>query len=150
MSFDIKLQTSNSDKRALDKNITDVKTCTGVLKESTSIVNPVIKIEANLSDVAMCNYMTIDTFGRKYFITNIKSITADIVEISGHVDVLSTYADGIRKNTGITYRQETKGHWNLYLDDGSFKTYQDPKIALKEFSTGFSSDRFILAVAGSQ
>ena len=150
MSFDIKLQISNSDKRALDKNITDVATYNGVLKDETSIVNPVIRIAANLSSIAMCNYMTIDTFGRKYFITDIKSITADIVEVSGHVDVLSTYADGIRKNTGITYRQETKGHYNLYLDDGSFKTYQDPKIALKKFPTGFSSDRFILAVAGSQ
>ena len=150
MSFDIKLQTSNSDKRALDKNITDVATYTGVLKDETSIINPIIRIEANLSSIAMCNYMTIDTFGRKYFITDIKSITADIVEISGHVDVLSTYADGIRKNTGITYRQETKGHWNLYLDDGSFKTYQDPKIALKKFPNGFNADRFVLAVAGSQ
>ena len=150
MSFSIVLQTSNSDKRALDKNITNVATYTGVLKDETSIVNPVIRIAADLSSIAMCNYMTIETFGRKYFITNIKSITADIVEISGHVDVLSTYADGIRKNTGITYRQETKGHWNLYLDDGSFKTYQDPKISLKKFTSGFTADRFILAVAGSQ
>ena len=150
MSFMIKLQTSNSDKRALDKNITDVASYSGVLKDSTSIVNPVIKIEADLAAIATCNYMTIDAFSRKYFITDIKSITANIVEISGHVDVLSTYADGIRKNTGITYRQEKKGHWNLYLDDGSFKTYQDPKIVLKKFPSGFTSERFIFAVAGSQ
>lgn len=148
MSFNIVLQTSNSDKRALDKSITDIATYNGVLKDKTSIINPVIRIEADLSDIAMCNYMTIDTFGRKYFITDIKSITSDIVEISGHVDVLSTYADGIRKNTGITYRQQN--NWNLYLDDGSFKTYQDPKIALKLFPNGFTAQRFVLAVAGSQ
>lgn len=148
MSFNIVLQISNSDKRALDKSITDIATYNGVLKDETSIINPVIRIEADLSDIAMCNYMTIDTFGRKYFITDIKSITSDIVEISGHVDVLSTYADGIRKNTGITYRQQN--NWNLYLDDGSFKTYQDPKIALKLFPNGFNAQRFVLAVAGSQ
>lgn len=148
MSFNIVLQTSNSDKRALDKSITDIATYNGVLKDKTSIINPVISIEADLSDIAMCNYMTISTFGRKYFITDIKSVTNDIVEISGHVDVLSTYADGIRKNTGITYRQQN--NWNLYLDDGSFKTYQDPKIALKLFPNGFNAQRFVLAVAGSQ
>ena len=150
MSFNIVFQTSNSDKRALDKNITDNFTVSGVLKKETSIINPVIVIEKSLSDVAGCNYMTINAFGgRKYFITNIKSITNDLVEVSGHVDVLSTYAAGIKKNTGIVYRQEGRGNWNLYLDDGSFKAYQNPKIAVKKFPSGFTSERFVLAVAGS-
>lgn len=151
MSFNIIFQTSNSDKRALDKNITDNFTVTGVLKTETSIINPVIVIEKSLSDVASCNYMSIPTFGnRKYFITNIKSITNNLVEVTGHVDVLTTYAEGIRKNTGIVYRQESRGNWNLYLDDGSFKAYQNPKIVTKSFSNGFTDERFVLAVAGSQ
>lgn len=147
MSFTIKFQTSNSDKRCLDKNITDNFELTGTLRNECSILNPIILIEKKLGDLANCNYMTIESFGnRSYFINDIISIRNGLVEVHGHVDVLSTYKDGIRKNSGITYRQETD--WNLYLDDGSFKAYQNPRIQLKEFPTGFTVERFVLAVAG--
>lgn len=147
MSFTIKFQTSNSDKRMLDKNITDNFDLTGTLRNECSILNPVILIEKNLGDLATCNYMTIPSFGnRSYFITDIISIRNGLVEVHGHVDVLTTYKDAIRKNTGITYRQET--NWNLYLDDGSFKAYQNPRIQLKEFPTGFTDERFVFALAG--
>ena len=147
MSFSIIFQTSNSDKRMLDKSITDNFTLTGTLRNETSILNPVILVECSLEDIATCNYMTIDSFGgRKYFINDIKSIRNGLVEVYGHVDVLTTYKDGIRKNSGITYRQETD--WNLYLDDGSFKAYQNPRIQTLEFPTGFTAQRFIFAIAG--
>lgn len=147
MSFSIIFQTSNSDKRMLDKNITDNFTLTGTLRNETSILNPVILVECSLGDISTCNYMTIESFGgRKYFINDIKSIRNGLVEVYGHVDVLSTYADAIRKNSGITFRQE--GDWNLYLDDGSFKVYQNPRIQTLEFPTGFTTQRFVFAIAG--
>lgn len=147
MSFTIKFQTSNSDKRVLDKNITDNFEIQGTLRNESSILDPVILIERSLDDVATCNYMTIESFGnRSYFINDIVSVRNDIVEVHGHVDVLTTYKDGIRKNSGITYRQETD--WNLYLDDGSFKAYQNPRIQTLEFPTGFTTQRFVFAIAG--
>lgn len=150
MSFTITFQTSNSDKRVLDKNITDNFELTGTLRNESSIMNPVILIEKNLSDLTGCNYMTIPDFGnRSYFINDIISIRNGLVEVHGHVDVLTTYKEGIRKNTGIVYRQETQGNWNLYLDDGSFKAYQNPRIQTLEFPTGFGNvQRFVLAIAG--
>ena len=147
MSFNIVLQRNNSEPIRLSKSIDTIMSVSGTLKEDTSIINPVIKIECNLSDVTRCNYLSIPSFGRSYFVNDIRSITDDIAEFSCHVDVLSTYESGIRNNTGIVKRQENL--WNLYLNDGSFKVYQDPYVITKEFPLGFTTQEFVLAVAGS-
>lgn len=147
MSFTIVLQTNLSDNRKLDKEINDITSLSGTFKSATSIIDPVIVVQADLSTLKNCNYMTIEEFGRKYYVTNIRSISNDLVEISGHVDVLSTYATGIRKNSAIIRKQANQ--YNLYLNDGALKTYQNPRIVTKEFPSGFTTQEFVLAVAGS-
>lgn len=147
MSFTITLQTNLSDIRKVSKSITDLMSLDGVLRERTSIIDPVIIVEASLDDLKKCNYMTIDAFGRKYFVNDIRSVTDKLVEISGHVDVLSTYETGIRKNSAIIKKQEFD--YNLYLNDGSLKAYQNPKVVTYEFPSGFTTQEFVLAVAGS-
>lgn len=147
MAFDVELKINNSERNRLSKDTKTIMTVSGVLKEETSIINPVIKIECELSDVTGCNYLSIPAFGRLYFVNNIRSIRNGLVEFSCHVDVLSTYADQIKSNTGIVKRQENK--WNLYLNDGTFKVYQNPKVLTKAFPSGFTTQELILAVAGS-
>lgn len=147
MAFNIMLQINSSEKNKLDKTIADIATVSGVLKEDTSIIDPVIKIECNLSDYVNCNYITIPEFGRKYFVNNIRSVRNGLVEFSCHVDVLSSFADSIRSNKAIIRRQEN--NWNLYLNDGTFKVYQNPMVLTKAFPSGFTQQEFVLAVAGS-
>ena len=91
--------------------------------------------------------MTILTFGRSYFVNNITSVRNGVFEISAHVDVLSSFKTQIRGNAAIIRRQENK--WNLYLNDGVFKVYQNPMVLTKEFPNGFSAPEFVLAVAGN-
>lgn len=147
MAFNIRLQRSYSEKNRIAKTIADIITVTGVLKEETSIIDPVIKIECDLADVKDCNYMTISAFGRSYFVNNIRSIRNGLVEFSCHVDVLETYRSGILNNSAILKRSEST--YNLYLNDGSFKVYQNSDVLTKEFPSGFTTQEFILAVAGS-
>lgn len=144
--MNIVLQRNNSEKNRLDKSITDITSLTGTLRDETSIIDPVIIIEGDLSSYVNCNYMTISDFNRSYFVNNIRSIRNDLFEITAHVDVLTTYKDQIRANNAIIARQEKK--WNLYLNDGAFKTYQNPHIVTKAFSSGFTGQHFILTVAG--
>lgn len=144
--MDIVLQINNSEKNRLDKNVTDIVTLSGTLRESTSVIDPKIVIEGDLSAFVNCNYMTIPVFNRSYFINNITSINNALFEISAHVDVLSTYKSQIRQNSAIIARQEKK--WNLYLNDGVFKTYQNPHIVTKAFPSGFTEQHFIFSVAG--
>lgn len=147
MSFDITLQINASEKNKLTKDITDLATLSGTLKNGTSIIDPVITFEGDLTSFVNCNYMSIPTFGRSYFVNDIRSIRNNIYEISAHVDVLSSFATQIRGNTAIVRRQENQ--WNLYLNDGVFKTYQNPEIITKAFPSGFTKQEFVLAVAGS-
>lgn len=147
MSFSIYLMRNNSDRNVVNKSANNIMTVTGTLKDNTSIINPTIRIQCDLNDVKGCNYMYIPSFGRYYYVNDITSLTNNIVEFSGHVDVLNTYASQIRGTTAIVKRQENK--WNLYLNDGTFKVYQDPFVVTKVFPQGFSTQEFVLAVAGS-
>lgn len=148
MSFTIKLQKNKSDLNVLTKNIEDVLSIEGELRAETSIIKPIIRIETSNTDIFNCNYMTIESFGgRKYFIDDITSVRNGIIQISAHVDVLSTYDAQIRKCTGIISKQTF--NYNLYLDDGTLKAYNNPKIVTKSFPNGFTGESYLLLVAGS-
>lgn len=148
MAFDIALQKNMSENNRVMKDLQTISTITGELKAETSIIDPVIVIEIDLSKVVDCNYLTISEFRRSYFVNNIRSIRAGLVEFSCHVDVISSFAEEIKTNRAIVKRQEKK--WNLYLNDGTFKVYQNPVVLTKKFPTGFTERQFVLAVAGSQ
>lgn len=137
---------NNSEKIALDKDVTTLLTLTGTLRDSSSIVNPTIRIEGDISNVTGANYMTIPEFGRSYFITEIVSLRNGLYEISGHCDVLSSFKNQIRNNRAIVKKNESE--WNLYINDGTLLQYQNPMILTKEFPSGFSTLEFVLAVAG--
>lgn len=147
MSFNINIMTFDNERNSVTKSTTLLKTLTGSLKESCSIIDPVIKIEAQLVELTNANYMYIADFQRYYFINNIISLTEDLQEIHCHVDVLNSFKAEIRANSAIIRRQEQK--WNLYLNDGSFQVYADPMVLTQPFPSGFTTQEFVLAVAGA-
>lgn len=152
MSFTIKLQNNHSAKNRIGKDINDIRTLTGTLRDGCSIINPKILIRMDdVSDLKNCNYMTISEFGRKYFITDIVSVTHNTIEVSGHVDVLETYKDEIDKNTAIIARQSSTAFGNTYLDDSLLATYQDTYVVSYNFPQKFAKgdNNLILAVAGA-
>lgn len=146
MSFDVTFYTNQSEPERLDKTLTWIGNLNGVLKNGTSIIDPVIVFECSLSDLVACNYLYIQEFGRYYFVTDTRAVSATLCEVSAHVDVLSSFAAQIRTNEGIISRQQNK--WNLYLNDGSFRVYQDRYCGIRKFPQGFSSTSYILAIAG--
>lgn len=147
MSFTIYLAKNVSEDNKLTKSIYSLGSFTGALRDTSSIINPRILLEGDVDDFVEANYLYIPQFSRYYFINDIVSVREGLVEVTAHVDVLTSFATEIRANTAIVYKQENK--WNLYLDDGSFKMYQNPHIITKEFPGGFTGQDFVLAVAGS-
>ena len=143
----IKLYKNLSDKVVVDKNITQIASdITGTLREDCSVIDPVIKLEGTVgSNLTLCNYAYITEFGRYYYINNIVC-TGKLFELHMHVDVLKTFADGIRTNSAVIARQEN--NYNLYLQDGVFKTYSQPHYEIKQFGTGFNYFQFVFCVAG--
>lgn len=148
MAFNIVFKKNLSEANKVDKVFYDNGlSLSGTLKDSTSIIDPIIIVSGTLTDFAGYNYMTIDSFNRSYFITDMISITNTLIEVHAHVDVLSTYKAGIRSNSAIIKKQQNS--FNKYLNDGTFKTYQNPKIVTKNFPAGFNTQEFVLAIAGS-
>ena len=145
MAFSILLQQNNSEDNRVTKNVNTIASVNGVLKDDTSIIDPVILIRCDLSSVVNCNYMTIPSFNRSYFVRNIKSVRNGLVEFNCHVDVLSSFADSIKGNSAIIKRQEND--WNLYLNDGTLRVYQNSSVLTKSFPSGFNKQEFVLAVA---
>lgn len=146
----IQLMSNLSEIERVDKTVNTLSTITGHLKDGTSVIDPVIILQgtpASVQQIVSCNYMYIEDFGRYYFVNEITSIRNNLWEVSGHVDVLMTYSEQIRQQTAIIQRQEI--NWNLYLNDGSFKVYQNPMVLTKPFPAGFNTQQFVLAVAGS-
>lgn len=150
MSFTIQLYTNTSPRNFVTKTITQVGTdLTGDLRQETSIVRPGIIVELD-SVPASVNYMYISDWGRYYFIEDIISVRAGLWELRGSVDPLYTYATQLKACSGIVHRAESESAYNLNLNDGSFKAYANPEIRTMKFTSGFTSQDFVLAVAGGR
>lgn len=162
--LDIQLYTNSSPSNAVSKEIgSPIDTLQGTLRSGTSIIDPSVIVQLSADDVwrTSTNYAYIPAFGRYYYITNIISVTGQIDlggqfenpyglwELHMHVDVLMSYKVQILAQKAIVARQQEK--YNLYLDDGSFMCYQNPKIQTKLFSVPdpFETQEFVLIVAGS-
>lgn len=122
----------------------------GTLVDSCSITDPVIRVVGGAGSFYAINYFYIPLFHRYYFITGIKSIRTGMVEITGHCDVLSSAATQLKEHYCIVDSAQ-KG-FNKYLNDGSFKIYQNRVVINKyEFPEEykFNDSSFVLALAGS-
>ena len=141
------LQTNNSENNKIKKSVSTIATKTGSLRESTSIVNPKILVQGDLTSLKNCNYMTISDFGRSYFVTDIVAVGKGVVELTGHCDVLSSFSSQILSNRAVVLRQENS--FNRYLNDSKFMTYQNNNIKTAVLSgEGFTQAGFILVTAG--
>lgn len=142
----ITFYTNNSEKNALTKTKTQIVRLDGTLKDGTSLLDPTVLCYHLDSYIPDINYFYIDEFARYYFITGVEIVRNDLWQISGHVDVLATYKDQILANRAIIQRNQN--NYNLLLNDGLFKTQQNPRIATIPFSTGFTTSNYVLALAG--
>lgn len=148
MSLTVTLYNSSSPVEKIGKTLTSGGTYSCSLKDTTSILNPVLIIRTS-DPVYNYNYLYIQEFGRYYFINDIKSVNNNVWEISAHVDVLETYKTAILANSAVIRRQTNK--YNTYLNDPEWKTYAYEQIAAFKFpNTPFSKDlKYILTVAGA-
>lgn len=151
MSFDIVLMRNKSPANFVNKLLDTISTVTGYLRDSTSILDPIVTIETDVpaNIISATNYVYIQEFGRYYYVVNITSDVTGLWEIELHVDVLKTYATQIKAQRAVVARQENLR--NMYLDDGWFMAYQNPIIQTKYFSvpSPFETQEFVLLLAGS-
>lgn len=139
------LYSNASTANTVNKSLTQVDSITGTLREPTSLINPTITITR--SNPLGFNYFYVEEFGRYYYLTGISSVYNGLISISGHVDVLKTYQSAIANMNAIVRRQENS--YNLYLDDGIFKAYQNTKHKIIAWPNSFDEFSYVLALAGN-
>lgn len=144
MTIDIRYNSSEVNR--VNKHLLTLTRLEGSLRNNSNTMDPEILVEGNIEDVAAANYLTIYSFKRHYFITSIESIRTGLYMIHAHVDVLTTYAEALKTNNAIISRQAND--FNLYLDDGVMKLYQNPIIETYSFPNGFSGLMYVMPVMG--
>lgn len=142
--MNITLYSNSSDNNVVTKNISQIASLSGSLRNESGIMSPSILIEGTYPSA---NYCYISDWGRYYFIEEIISVRNNITEIRCRIDTLMTYAQQIRGLTAIIKKQEND--YNLYINDGSFMTYANDKVFTKGFPGSFSDDSYVLLVSGS-
>ena len=134
-----------SEDLVVNKSLTlALATQTVYLKKDTEIMRPTIILSA---DTINFNYAYIDAFDRFYYVTGVRNIGADRWEVDLRVDSLTSFSSDIDNATAVISRQEND--WNLYIDDGTFKVYQNRNIYIYNFTGEFTDHSYILLVAGS-
>lgn len=146
--MDVVLMRNSSPNNQVAKNVDALSTISGTLRSESSIIDPVILVQGDVSSFAFCNYCYIAAFGRYYYINNIVSVRNNLFEIHAHVDVLMTYQTGIKNNSALVRRQQND--WNLLINDGSIRTYANAYSIPYAFPNGFNGHSLVLCVAGPQ
>ena len=129
----VKLYKTLSEDNKLDKELTLVREIN---------INLLIRSNATAFDFSLSgdmidiNYMYIPDFGKYYFLKSPTIERKGFISYRAEEDVLMTYRDQIRQESGIILRQENEG--NLYLVDGECPTENRNKIFFKEFPIGFN------------
>ena len=146
--MEIKLCNTSDPKEKLNKTVTEGVTLNCLLKENTSIIDPVLIIESS-QPVYDYNYVYIPMFRRYYYRTDIRSIGFNRWEFTAHVDVLKSYYEDIISNSAIMEGTE-QVQINKYLpDENVFITNCKRLTNIINFPSGLNeTGEFILITAG--
>lgn len=141
----IKLYINKSAPNVCDKVLDSETTVEGYVRDATSLLNPTIVLQRN-SPVGF-NYFLVPEFERYYFLTGVSTVVNGLVSITGTVDVAMTYKSQFREWNAVVKRNENK--YNVLLDDGIFKAYQNSKHKVIAFPRKMDDYSFILAIGGN-
>lgn len=151
--IEITLYQNNSGANFVNKDLTEVGTFQGNMRDSASVTDPVITIATD-SVISFVNYAYIPMLGRKYFVMNITILRSGLYQLTLHVDVLCTYWDNIKLLNAVIGRQENL--YNLYLDDDKFVVTPQRIYTTLAFpnrvasGSGENTASFILTLAGGE
>ena len=147
----VTLYKNTSDKRNLNKVITEIKSVSATAKGEINIISPTLILECFSTDF---NYCYISDFNRYYFVKSITLLTGQRVQIDLTVDVLMSYKEEIKNLTVNVLRYENIEP--TYLTDSRIPLFSDTVQKVIEFPENIfnlekpseNSKNFLLTVAG--
>lgn len=136
-----------SERNVIGKTINNPLAINGTLRESTSVINPIITVEAPVTLVGY-NYCYIPDFSRYYYVVDVKSMRNNLWAVTLRVDVLMSFKNDILNTPAIidhTKQQDTSN----YMTSDVWQSLVKDKTDIINFSSGLSeSGGYILITAG--
>lgn len=145
--MEIRLYNNISDNRTIRKKLLNEFSLTGTLRDSCSLIEPVINIES--SNVLRFNYAYIPDFQRYYFVKEIINLRKNIWTLELEVDPLMSFKGDILALQVVVDKQSSDNLGDEYIDDGSLVADSFTFKNIYNFSNGFNnSGEYILITAG--
>lgn len=146
MSVQVKLYKYTGEPEVVDKQLNELTATTldCDFRDEQDVLSPTLTCTA--SSMPDVNYMYIARYGRYYWIREIRTFPNGKWVIYARVDVLKSYAAGIKALTGTVTRQESLA--NGYLPDERYKAKGYKAIVTKTFPAGMTADSIILMTVG--
>jgi hypothetical protein len=154
MSITLELKVNSSDRKKIYKNVQDKVSVSAILKENTSIINPVMIVSKDSAGAAWAsyNYARIPQFNnRYYFIDEIVAETGGKLAYHLTVDPLMTYADSLMGTAFQVARAEGKNKNSPYFVDSEkhlqVDTLQEYEV-LGHIPQDLTGNKYVITVAG--
>lgn len=144
--MNLKLYTNVSEKNCIGKKLINETDFQGVLREQSSIINPVIKVQS--TELPDFNYAYVPDFKRYYFIVGIRNISTNIWELSLGVDVLESFKSSLANQLVILSDTQITGATN-YISGDQWVTNVKTNTEIIPFPAGLlEGGEYILITAG--
>ena len=144
--MNLKLYTNDSEKNCIGKKLINETDFQGVLREQSSIINPVIKVQS--TELPDFNYAYVPDFKRYYFIVGIRNISTNIWELSLGVDVLESFRSSLANQLVILSDTQITGATN-YISGDQWVTNVKTNTEIISFPSGLlEGGEYILITAG--
>lgn len=145
--MEIRLYNNISDNRTIRKKLLNEFSLTGTLRDSCSLIEPVINIES--SNVLRFNYAYIPDFQRYYFVKEITNLRKNIWTLELEVDPLMSFKGDILALDVVVDKQSSDSIGDEYIDDGSLVADNNTFTSVYNLSSGFNDHgEYILITAG--
>ncbi len=147
--MEISFYQNQSENNQIGKTLTNEIKLEGSIRGESSIINPVILVQADTDDnLSGLNYAYIPEFNRYYFIRDIVSVRTGLWRMSLAVDVLESFKDYIKNLSVIINNTETTGLSKYVSGDVWTRLVKDTTTIVNFPSGLLDNGEFILVTAG--
>lgn len=144
----VQIGTCTDDPRKIEKTFIPAGYVQAQPYEEVDIINPRLLLDYS-DNWTKSNYFYVPTWGRYYFIHNIDLLPGGKMVITGHVDVLKTYAEQIKTTQALILRSSDGSARGNYIADATIPMDTQNVTQNIQFSKNpFGNGMYVLTVLG--
>lgn len=145
--MDLRLYYTSDENNKINKSLSNGTILTGTMRDSSSIINPVILVEGSAFNDY--NYAYIPQFDRYYFIKGITNYRNNLWILELECDVLMSFKSSILNMNCILIETENKGADRYLADSRVWVAKVKDKTDIINFPNGLlTNGEYILITAG--